>query len=240
MTTDLRPPQQLRLPGQAAAPDGPNDLAGMYVMHHAFRRDLRAFAAAVASTPAHSRDRWRALHERWQEFSLFLHHHHSTEDAALWPLLLARVDAAGDALGRATLEAMEAEHEGIDPLLTACGEGFATLARRTDDDARAALEVRVVAARDQLQAHLAHEEHDALTLVQRHLTPAEWHHLDTVFGQAYSFPETLRAMPWALHELPAEARRRLLVGPTGRVFEAVWRLLLRPRFERRERFAFGS
>lgn len=34
-------PRQLRLPGQAAALEGPVDLRMMYVMHHAFRRDRR-------------------------------------------------------------------------------------------------------------------------------------------------------------------------------------------------------
>ena len=33
-------PTQLFLPGQAAAPDGPDDMQMMYLMHHAFRRDL--------------------------------------------------------------------------------------------------------------------------------------------------------------------------------------------------------
>ena len=41
-TTDLGHPRQLRLPGQTAAPDGPVDMTIMYVMHHAFRRDLAA------------------------------------------------------------------------------------------------------------------------------------------------------------------------------------------------------
>ena len=40
---------QVLLPGQAAAPEGPVDMIMMYVMHHAFRRDLAAFAARVPS-----------------------------------------------------------------------------------------------------------------------------------------------------------------------------------------------
>jgi hypothetical protein len=38
---------QLMLPGQAAAPEGPVQAMPMYLMHHAFRRDLAAFAAAA-------------------------------------------------------------------------------------------------------------------------------------------------------------------------------------------------
>ena len=45
---------QLFLPGQAAAPEGPVQAMPMYLMHHAFRRDLAAFAAAVPLTPLES------------------------------------------------------------------------------------------------------------------------------------------------------------------------------------------
>jgi hypothetical protein len=44
-------PRQLVLPGQTAAPDGPVDMRNMYVMHHAFRRDLDAFVEACRRTP---------------------------------------------------------------------------------------------------------------------------------------------------------------------------------------------
>ena len=58
-------PRQLRLPGQAAAPEGPVDMIMMYLMHHAFRRDLAAFAAAVPHTPVEDTGAWGALAARW-------------------------------------------------------------------------------------------------------------------------------------------------------------------------------
>ena len=58
--------EQWRLPRQAAAPEGPVDVKMMYVMHHAFRRDLVMFAEAAAVTPADDREVWRALSRRWQ------------------------------------------------------------------------------------------------------------------------------------------------------------------------------
>ncbi len=235
MTTHTAPRTQLMLPGQAAAAQGPLDLSGMYFMHHAFRRDLRAFAAAAAQTPADATATWRALRDRWRMFGRFLHNHHSLEDATIWPLLLERADAAG----RATLTAMEAEHGEIDPLLAACGEGFAALAERPDEDVRASLEVRVVAARERLGAHLAHEEHDALPLVQAHMTAAEWQVVDERDAKAdYPLRETLAALPWVLHGLPDDARARLFAMAGNPVFPAVWRLLLRRPFERSEARAF--
>ncbi|MBM2614113.1 hemerythrin domain-containing protein [Actinoplanes sp. LDG1-06] len=225
--------QQLMLPGQAAAPDGPNDLTGMFLIHHAFRRDLRAFAAAVANTPAHETNTWRALDERWKLFGTFLHHHHTIEDASIWPVLLDRVDAAG----RATLEAMEAEHGEIDPLLEACGAGFAKLAAGPDEDVRRSLEIRVVAAAERLSRHLAHEETEALVLVQQHLTTAEWEVVEKKSAKGeYTFRESMTAVPWVMHELPADAQKRLLTL-AGPVLAVLWRLT-RGGFLRREKTAF--
>jgi hypothetical protein len=224
---------QLLLPGQAAAPGGPLDLSGMFLIHHAFRRDLRAFAAAVAATPASDTATWRALRDRWALFGTFLHHHHTTEDEAIWPLLMRRVDAQG----RETLEAMEAEHGEIDPLLAACGQGFAALAGGADEDVRRSLEIRMVAAGELLGRHLAHEETEALVLVQAHLTPHEWEVMEKKSDKGkYTFRESMAAVSWVMHELPDDARRRLL-QVAGPVLALLWRATRRG-FARREAAAF--
>jgi hypothetical protein len=212
----------------------------MWVAHHGFRRDLDAFVAATAATPAVERRTWKALDARWRLFATVLHHHHSGEDTGLWPPLLERVDAAGDELGRATLEAMEGEHAEIDPLLEACAAGFARLAERADENVRAALAVQVAATRERVAEHLAHEEREAMALVQAHLSAADWKRLDAkVFRPAYSPREMLAALPWVLHRLPDVARRRIIAEAGGPVLSLLWRLVLRRGFERRERAAFG-
>lgn len=226
-------PVQLRLPGQAAAPEGPVDMHTMYVMHHAFRRDLAAFSAAAKATPSHDRATWRALAERWELFSTVLHHHHTGEDTGLWPLLTERSDMAG----RVTLEAMEEEHGEIDPLLSSCAEGFARLAERDDDDARAALAVRLVATTERLGKHLEHEETEAIVLVQQHLTEEDWQALEKEHFRAGLSPKDLfRMVPWAAYGIPAETRRTVL-AKTGLPFRILWRLGRRS-FERNERRAF--
>ena len=228
---------QIRFPGQAAAPPGPVDLLPMYLMHHAFRRDLRSFGAAAAGTPLHDRAAWQALQQRWEAFGRTLHHHHHGEDETLWPLLLARVDAAQDQAGRATLEAMQDEHGEIDPLLDSCDAGFARLADHADEDARAALVVRLRAAQERLGHHLGHEEADAMALVQAHLTQAEWQALDKEFQKHYTRADRMFALPWVLSGLPADVtpQVRAFIGPVGTL---LWRLLLRRPFERREQAIF--
>lgn len=236
MTTTTHPtwPTQLRLPGQTAAHPGPVDMTMMYVMHRAFRRDLDAFAAATASTPVADRASWRALAERWGVFSTALHHHHSGEDAGLWPLLTERAEGAQ----RETLEAMEAEHAEIDPILTACAAGFTRLADHADEGARAALAVRAAAARESLARHLRHEETDAIRIIQEHMTNAEWLALEEEYFAKRFTPRQLFALvPWALHELPAQTRDAIFSEPGGRAHRVLW-LVTRGRFNRRNRIAF--
>gem|GEM_PF-2527257 len=153
-------------------------------------------------TPVEDRAAWRALAARFEFFGAVLHKHHTSEDEQIWPLLLRRVDTAGDAQGRATLDAMEAEHAEIDPLLTACSEGFRQLADSTalpdterDGDARAALEIRLVATRERLDCHLGHEERDAIALIQRYLTAPDWHAVDTRIQQSYTLGSPSRCCP---------------------------------------------
>jgi iron-sulfur cluster repair protein YtfE (RIC family) len=234
-TTATDWPTQVRLPGQVAAPDGPVDMQTMYVMHHGFRRDLDKFTKAVRSTPVEARRTWVLLAERWDLLNEVLHHHHAGEDAGIWPWLLERADESE----RATLEAMEAEHEQIDPLLQSSAEGFRRLAEAPDEDARAALSVRVTALRDALTRHLAHEESDAIAILQKYMTQAEWLELDEKHfkDEKLTLGKVLRIVPWAAHGVPREPRDRVL-AEAGTPFKVVW-MLTRRRFARREREAFA-
>ena len=231
------PVPQITFPGQAAAPPGPVDLLPMYLIHHAFRRDLDDFVAAASRTPATDRTAWAALAKRWHLFAGMLHTHHTGEDEILWPLLETRVRAAGDHDGLATLDAMEAEHGEIDPLLAGCREGFARLAETADEDALAALQVRLTATRERLAAHLGHEESDAMALVQRHFTDAEWHDLDKQFAKHYPAELARDGLPWVLAGVPEEAMPRVR-GFLGAMPMLLWRLLLRRSFARRSHVAF--
>jgi hypothetical protein len=231
-TTQTDWPPALTFPGQTATTPGPVDMSTMYLMHHAFRRDLTAFTEAAQRTPLGDRGTWALLERRWGLFATVLHHHHAGEDEGVWPFLRERVDDGG----RATLEAMEAEHGEIAALLGACADGFAALAARADEDARAALAVRLVAARESLGRHLRHEETEAIPLIQHHITPEEWHELDEEhFKRPLGPAEIATIVPWALHGVPERLRDRVLART--RPFQLVW-WVTRRAFARRERLAF--
>jgi hemerythrin-like domain-containing protein len=226
-------PVQIHLPGQTAAPEGPVDMFMMYVMHHAFRRDLSMLTEAAQLTPAADRVAWRLLQQRWQVFAEALHGHHSGEDSGLWPLLLER-GTPGDV---ETLEAMEAEHAEFEPLLEACEEGFARLAEHADDDARAALAVRLAATRECLARHLEHEETGAIPIIQRLLTQEDWEHLDEEhFKEELTPAKIVRIVPWAAYGVPRDVLDQVF-AQTGFGFKVVW-LATRRRFAAKQARAF--
>ncbi len=226
---------QLSLPGQAASPEGPVDMTMMYLMHHAFRRDLAAFVAVVPRTPVDDQGAWAALADRWQLFSATLHNHHEGEDKHVWPALMGRADAEE----RAVLAAMEAEHAVIDPALTACRDGITSMVTHPSHDVRNALAVRLVAAREHLTRHLAHEETEAIAFMQRVLSAKDWDAIEARLRTTLTLPEIVRMVPWVIHELPLEARRQLFGEmPGGTAYRLIW-VLTRRRFARADRRAFA-
>ena len=232
-TTQHTWPRQLRLPGQVAAPDGPIDMRMMYVMHHAFRRDLDLFSAAVRTTPVAERSTWVLLAERWGLFAEALHEHHTIEDEGVWPAL----ERLGTPEEVAILTAMEAEHGEIDPLLEGCAAGFWRLSEHADEDARAALAVRVCAARESLRRHLAHEETEAIAIIQRYLSADEWTAIEEEHAPDIKLAKAVRLVPWAAYGVPREALERVFDEPGGGGFRVIWRLTRR-RFARRHARTF--
>lgn len=229
-------PAQLTLPGQSHTAAGPHDQTGMYAMHHGFRRDLDLFVAAVRRTPVSQAEVWQALHTRWLRMADVLHHHHEAEDEHLWPVLCRHAEAAGRAEDLATLADMEAEHGVIDPALVAARRAFEAMAEHPCEDHRNALDIRVTSVREHLLTHLAHEEGQALPVLQRTMSVEENRAFEAAVGKAYPARIIPFVLCWVMHELPEEARARIAkqAGPGYLLVHG----LLRRRFERREREAF--
>jgi hypothetical protein len=227
---------QVTLPGQAHTAEGPYDQTGMYVMHHAFRRDLNQFVSAIRNTPVGEAETWTALSWRWDRFDTVLHHHHTIEDEAIWPVLLGHADAAGHADDRATLEAMEAEHATIDPALQAVRTSFAAMTDHPCADHRNALDIRVTALREALLQHLHHEETEALPLLQATMTPQEWKTAEAAAAKGYP-PRVLPFMiPWVAYDVPRDVFVPIL-RDAGRAYAVLYRLT-KNRFAKAERKTF--
>lgn len=106
-------------PGRNPRLAGKVDFTFMYAAHDAFSRDLQRLAVAVGA----GRTADPAVRTGWATFKKQLHVHHAAEDKWLWPALRDKVTRANEV---SVLDAMEAEHLRIDPLLSQVDASLAT------------------------------------------------------------------------------------------------------------------
>ena len=233
-STAARP--QLTLPGQFHAAPGPHDLSGMFVAHHGFRRDLYRFAAATRTTPVDDVPTWSGLATRWERFGEILHHHHVTEDTAVWPELFGAVDAQGDRGAHVTLDEMEAEHDVVDPMLAACAAGFAAMAAAPTPRTRDHLAEVVHATHQSVYTHLAHEEAEALPILQRHLSAEGWKSAERMAKAEKSPRKVAFLVPWLADGLPRSVLDQAF-GSAGPAIKVVLKMT-QARYLRNEAMCF--
>jgi len=212
------------LPGTDAARHGTGDadLTIMLAAHDAFRRDLtrlvRTAAAADLSDPA----RRQSVAAGWELFKHQLHLHHTAEDEIVWPVLRPRLAHSEHALS--VLDAMEDEHELIDPLLAAVDAGFA----QRDDSLADVIDALV----SSLTGHLAHEERDGLPLIGAALTAAEWRRTGFRIARRNGLSEGGEMFAWILDGADGDAALRTLPPPLRLLYKGVWK----PRFNKTPRW----
>jgi iron-sulfur cluster repair protein YtfE (RIC family) len=212
------------LPGTDAARHGTGDadLTIMLAAHDAFRRDLtrlvRTAVAADLSDPA----RRRSVAAGWELFKHQLHLHHTAEDEIIWPVLRPRLAHSEHALS--VLDAMEDEHELIDPLLAAVDTGFA----QRDDSLADVIDALV----SSLTGHLAHEERDGLPLIGAALTAAEWRRTGFRIARRNGLSEGGEMFAWILDGADGDAALRTLPPPLRLLYKGVWK----PRFNKTPRW----
>ena len=224
-----------KLAGADAARHGTGDadLTVMLAAHEALRRDLtglaRAAAGAARSGPAQS----EAVLRGWAVFQRQLHIHHTAEDELVWPALRERLAASDGA--QSVLDAMEAEHQQIDPLLAAVSQAMDEA--RPDGVAHgtaAGLADTVDVLTMALHGHLAHEERDALPLIGTTLTATEWRAVGRRIGlrNLRRAPEMFAWMLDGATPGQAAAATGQLPPPARVLYRTVWR----PRFVRHPRW----
>jgi hemerythrin-like domain-containing protein len=202
---------------------GELEMSGFLIAHAGMRQEFGLLAKAAAGPLEPSR---AALVEDQIAMVLeVLHHHHTAEDDTIWPTLLARVPAAA-----ADLDALEAEHARIDPLISAAGDTGRPLAERAP----------VLAELHELiNAHLDREEATAVPLIRRHITVAEWDAL-TERAIAESGRRTIPTIyGWYASAAPAELRAAALKTVPALV-RVLFRLFWWPAYQRRARRLYGA
>jgi hypothetical protein len=236
-----------KLPGADAARHGAGgaDLAIMLAAHRAFRRDLARLARTAAAADLSDPARRQSVAAGWELFKHELHLHHTAEDEIIWPALRPRLAHSEHALS--VLDAMEEEHERIDPLLAAVDAAFAqrdassglggTAGVGVDDDwpgeDRLADVIDVLTST--LTGHLAHEERDCLPLIGVALTAAEWRGVGFKMARQNGLSEGGEMFAWILDGAGREdvaATLGTLPPPVRLLYRAFWK----PRFDKTPRW----
>jgi len=146
------------------------DTSHMPKVHTMFRRELALLPSLVRSVPAKDEERAEVVAGHIRLLSQVLHHHHSGEDAVLWPLLLARAPREIDPV----VHLAEGHHRAIDDHLATIGAllgSWTSGAASEDGEALArALERLAVTAYE----HMGLEERLVLPVAGRHVFASEW------------------------------------------------------------------
>jgi hypothetical protein len=129
--------------------DGTASIATALLMsHHAFRRDLARFAAALERVVGGDGAHVAGLAEEWRHYRAALHGHHEVEDGQMFPGMRGAHPALAP-----VFDELSAQHARIDPLLARGDTAFAELAARAPAAAATVAELSSL-----IDQHLALEE----------------------------------------------------------------------------------
>jgi hypothetical protein len=254
-----------KLPGTDAARHGTGDadLTIMLAAHDAFRRDLARLARAAASADLSDPARRQSVAAGWELFKRELHIHHTAEDQLIWPALRPRLVQSEHALS--VLDAMEEEHERIDPLLAAVDAAFTDCdgapsaaapapAPAVGPHPTAARGAGVAAARagddwpgadrladvidvlaSTLTGHLGHEERDGLPLIGMALTAAEWRGVGRKIARKSGLASGAEMFAWILDGADGQHASATL-GQLPPPLRLIYRAVWKPRFQKTPRW----
>jgi hemerythrin-like domain-containing protein len=209
------------------------DLRPSYLEHRAMRIDAERLTALVRSAGPADADRLAALSSWYAGYQGAIDDHHTAEEAVVYPALLARDPSFADADGE-----LEHEHAVLLDRLTVVRESLGALPgaaggtgweREQDEAVRSARALQEV-----LATHLDHEEDVAFARYRRAFSAAEFTALGKEAWQVVGTRSVVFAAPWVLdHATPAERAEILDAQPL--LLRLVYRLVLRPRYERLSR-----
>jgi iron-sulfur cluster repair protein YtfE (RIC family) len=209
-------------PTRATSTAGPVDTRDMFVVHSGFRREFRLAPGLVRSVPAGDTARAAQVATHLGLVTDLLHHHHTNEDALVWPTLLARVPEQLAPI----VELMEGHHAAVHDLL----EQFPGAVRAWTAAAQAAPREALADLLDRLYAildeHLTAEEQRLLPIAATYMSQEEW---DQLGEQAPKMP--LRQQTIVLGSMMYDGDPEVLAHMLSKAPWVVRALL--PRFARR-------
>lgn len=193
-------------------PTAPADTNMMRIVHNALRRDLQRARVVLTQVPPPDARQRAALAGHLEWMMAFLEAHHRSEDDGLYPLVRERDPGAA-----ALLDDMARDHAAV---ATAVEKVEAALDAYAERGEREPLVGAIDDLADALVPHLRREEDEAMPVVSRVLTNADWNALEQKFNlDGKSMAQLGREGHWLIDDASPKDRERVLglVPPVPRL-----------------------
>lgn len=206
------------------------DLRISYIEHRSMRMDAARLVELVGAARPTDAARLGKLAGWYAGYEGAIHDHHRAEDAVIYPALLARDASFADAEGE-----LDGEHHVLADRLAVVRESVGGLAAASGRSRWEREREEAVQATRALQAivdaHTEHEEAVAFPRYSAAFTATEWNELGKAAWKLVGQRAIVFAGPWVLDHASATERAELLAGQP-RLLRLIYRLALRPRYER--------
>ena len=146
------------------------DVREMYMAHTMFRREFGLLPALISGVPAGDTARAGVVARHFELIRTVLYHHHHAEDSYLWPRVLSRAPESAAPV----VASMEVQHGELDKVIDDLTAGLRDWPESADPARGAVLAETAVRLAGLLAGHLAAEEEQAVPLIARYVTAAEW------------------------------------------------------------------
>jgi hemerythrin-like domain-containing protein len=196
----------------------------MAVIHRIYRRGFPMVADLVRHTSAGDVARSEAIAAHLEFLIDGLHHHHSGEDAKLWPRLLERAAPQAEMINR-----MERQHEVVD-------EWSVKVRTLLEDWRHAPVDgTQLANAVDEfthaLVEHLDDEEAHVVPLIRTHITAEEWERFGQEIFEKFTNAEKLIATG-VLEDIATPEEAEWFLGELPLPIKLMWRFVGRRRYDR--------
>jgi hemerythrin-like domain-containing protein len=194
------------------------------------RADAARLTELVGAAQPTDAGRLRALADWYGRYEAAIHDHHHAEEAVIYPALLERDPSFAEADGQlegqhqVLADRLQVARESLTGLIGATGGGRWEPEREEAVKAAAALKAIV-------DTHTRDEEATAFPRYSAHFTAAEYAGLNKQAFKLVGLRSFVFAGPWVLDHATSDERAELL-GEQPLLLRVIYRLALRPRYQR--------
>jgi hemerythrin-like domain-containing protein len=193
-----------------------------------FRRSTTRLVDATAKLAPSALE--PVIQPQWDFYTAILHHHHHTEDASVFPALVAARPEM-----RSTIDMLEDEHVELGTNIDAVDVAVAAFVKRPNAATQEAVHDALVSLRDWFFPHLDLEDEKILPAIAESITPKQWNQLDKAALKSIprkhrssavaSLDEVIQSLPERDRPAPPPPPIRLMLAVSWR---NQWRARVKP------------